>query len=319
MIATEQGGRGAEQHRGRSAFLDLQVERAMQRLLDLGGVSATSHHVQVEGHAVHYLRAGSGPGLLLLHGAGGGAANWYRLMAQLARSYQVTAPDLPGFGLSDAIEPAAPLGRQVAKYIATLLSQIDATPEYIVGTSFGGLTAMRLADAIPFKKMVLIDPAGFWRDASFALRLACMPGFQRLGLKQTRRGARWALRHILTTRRLPPEHEVALADYISASAARTNLRLLARGYSLFGGYRGQSEVITSTDLEAWRERTLIVWGERDRFLPARERRRAAALAAGAQLRIIPGVGHSPNWEAPDEVLKLMLDFFDGKEATEKNE
>jgi pimeloyl-ACP methyl ester carboxylesterase len=314
MIATEQGGHGAVQHRGRSAFLDLQVERAMMRLLELGAVSATSHHGQIDGQAVHYLSAGDGPVLLLLHGAGGGAANWYRLLMALSRRYRVIAPDLPGFGLSDAIVPAAPLGRQVAKYIATLLSQVSAAPDYIVGTSFGGLAAMRLAEAIPFRRMVLIDPAGFWRDASLALRLACMPGFQRLGLKQTRRGARWAVRHILTSRRLPPEHELALADYISASAARTNLRLLARAYSLFGGYRGQSEVITNADFERWSERTLIVWGERDRFLPARDRRRAAALAAGAQLRIIPGVGHSPNWEAPDEVLRLMLDFFDGKKG-----
>jgi pimeloyl-ACP methyl ester carboxylesterase len=158
------------------------------------------------------------------------------------------------------------------------------------------------------KTVTLIDSAGLWADASLGLKLACMPMLQRVGLKQTRRGARWVLRHVLTHRRLPVEHEAALAEYIFASAARSDIRTLARAYALFGGWRGQREVLTEQELRAIGARTLIIWGERDRFLPAPSARFTAALAAGARLRIIPSAGHSPNWEAPDEVLEAVFDF-----------
>jgi pimeloyl-ACP methyl ester carboxylesterase len=113
-------------------------------------------------------------------------------------------------------------------------------------------------------------------------------------------------------RRLPKEHEDALIDYIHTTAARTDMKVLGRAYAAFGGWRGQAEVVTAEELSALADRTLVIWGEKDRFLPAPRVRCAAALAAGVQLRMIPGVGHSPNWEAPDEVLEMMSSFWDGK-------
>jgi pimeloyl-ACP methyl ester carboxylesterase len=309
MIASEKSGRGAEKHRGRSAILDRQVEEAMRRLLALGDAQAVSRSSSVRGKLLHYLEAGSGPALILLHGAGGGSANWYRLIGPLSRQFRVIAIDLPGFGLSESIEPEAPLGGQVAGIVAEFLAGLGVTPVDLVATSFGGLVALRLATMVEARSVVLIDSAGLWPEASVGLKLACIPFVQRLGLKQTRRGARWALRHVLITRRLLPDHEAALAEYIFASAARGDPRSMARGYALFGSIRGQSEVLSEAEMRALAPRLSIIWGEKDRFLPAPRARRAAVLAAGVQLRIIPGVGHSPNWEAPDEVLEMILEFL----------
>lgn len=308
MIASEKGGRGAEEHRGRSAILARQIERAMLHLLELGHVDVASLSRSIHGKRLHYLDAGSGEALILLHGAGGGSANWYRVIGPLSRQFRVIAIDLPGFGLSESIEPVAPLGGQVAAIIAEFLATLGVQRVHLVATSFGGLVALRLAPLVDARSLVLIDAAGLWPEASVGLKLACMPFFQRLGLKQTRRGARWALRHVLTTRRLPPDHEAALAEYIFASAAGGDARSLARAYSLFGGMRGQAEVISGAEVRALAPRLSVIWGEKDRFLPAPRARCAAILAAGAQLRIIPGVGHSPNWEAPDDVLELILEF-----------
>ena len=309
MIASEKGGRGAEEHRGRSAILDLQVEQAMRRLLALENVHAVSRSCWMRGKRLHYLEAGSGDAMVLLHGAGGGSANWYRLMGPLSRQFRVLAIDLPGFGLSESIEPVAPLGGQVATIIAEFLADLGVTPVHLIATSFGGLVALRLAPMVDARSIVLLDSAGLWPEASISLKLACMPLVQRLGLKQTRRGARWALRHVLVTRRLPPDHEAALAEYIFASAARGDTRSLARAYALFGSMRGQAEVLSAAELRALAPRLAIIWGEKDRFLPAPRGRCAAVLAVGAQLRIIPGVGHSPNWEAPDKVLEMILEFL----------
>jgi pimeloyl-ACP methyl ester carboxylesterase len=309
MIASEKGGRGAEKHRGRSAFLDQQVDSAMWRLLELGGVRPASRRVTVDGVPLHYLELGAGPTVVLLHGAGGGAANWYRIMRPLAARYHIISIDLPGFGLSGSITPIRPLGVQVASLMARLLGQIAVRPDHIVGTSFGGLVAARMAQRIPVSSVTLIDAAGMWPEASLGLRLVCNRLLQRIPLKQSRRGVQWLFRNVLISTRLEPEHEAALVEYIYTSAVRTDQRLMAQAYALFAGLRGQTEVLAAGELQALAARVLVLWGEQDRFLPAPVARRAAALAAGVQLRIIPGAGHSPNWEAPDAVLKEILSFL----------
>lgn len=314
MIASEMGGRGAERHRGRTSFKgpnpDFAVRSAMLRLLALGDVDAASQTSTNNGSSLHYLEAGTGEPLVMIHGAGGGAANWYRLMAPLARTYRVLAVDLPGFGLSDPIDPTPPLGKQVAKLLYEWLGSLRVRPAHIIGTSFGGLVAIRLAQLTQPRDLVLLNAAGLWPEASLQLKTACMPFFQRLALKQTRAGARWTLRNVLIRRRLPAEHEAALADYLYWSAARTDIRKLGRAYAAFGGWRGQAEVVAEDELRELAERMLIVWGKEDRFLPAPAARVERVLATGARLRIIPGVGHSPNWEAPDEVLDLLHEFLE---------
>ena len=292
----------------------------MRQLLSLADVPATSREAVVAGTRLHYLEAGRGDGMLLLHGAGGGAANWYRLIGPLAAQYHVFAVDLPGFGLSDSITPRAPLGRHVAELIATWLRERDIQPRHIIGTSFGGLVAARLAQRIAPRRLILIDPAGLWPDASLGLRLVCNRLMQSIPLKQSRRGVKWLFRNVLVARRPAPADEAALIDYIYWSSLRADRRAMARAYTLFAGLRGQTEVLSPDELRALARHTLILWGEQDRFLPAPEARRAAALAAGAQLRIIPGAGHSPTWEAPAPVLHEISTFLNswsnGQEESE---
>ena len=284
----------------------------MERLLALGHARVESRFAFIDGKQVHYLEAGSGEAMLLIHGAGGGAANWYRLFAPLAERFHVVAVDLPGFGLSDSVEPQPPLGRQVAGHIATLLEQIQFKPVHIVGTSFGGLTGFRLAQMIEPRSLVLIDAAGLWPEAALGLRLSCNRIIQSIPVKTTRSGTRWLLRTVMLASRLDAVHEAALADYLYWSNVRTDRRALARGYRMFAGLRGQLEVFSNEEMHALAKRMLIVWGEKDRFLPARSKRTQAALAAGAQLRIIPNVGHSPNWEAPEALLREILEFTASK-------
>lgn len=288
----------------------------MLRLLALGGARPVSKTLSLRGKQIHYLEAGEGETVLLLHGAGGGAANWYRLIEPLARTYHVISVDLPGFGLSDAIAPERPLGRQVAGFMEEWLAEIDVVPAHIVGTSFGGLVGARLAQRLAPASLVLIDAAGLWPDAMLGLRLTCNRIMQRIPLKQTRSGTRWLLRNVLIAGQLATEDEEALADYLYWSNVRTDPKALARAYTLFAGMRGQAEVLSDRELQDLAPRTLILWGEKDRFLPLTSIRRAAALAAGVQLHIIPAVGHSPNWEAPEIVLREVARFLGRDEKEE---
>lgn len=281
----------------------------MQALLGLGGADCRRAVADVHGTPLHYLSAGAGRPLLLLHGASGGGANWYRLFPALARHWQVLAPDLPGYGFSAPIDARAPLGHQVAAHLAVWLRELGMDEVDVVGTSFGGLVALRLSQHFPVRRIVAVDAVGLAPALGPLLRLATFPLFARFAAAPSRRGTRLLLRHVLTASRLPADHEDALVDYLHASALRGDVRMLARAFVQFADLRGQRDVLTREELQRLAGRLLVVWGERDRLLPRAPSERACALAGCPPVRIIPGAGHSPNWEMPQQLLHELERFL----------
>lgn len=286
------------------------VVAAMDRLLALGGAVVERSFVDTHAGPLHVLEAGRGPTLLLLHGASGGGANWYRMIAPLARDYRVVALDLPGFGLSPARPLRAPLGLETARDLLGLDFLRDFS---VVATSFGGLVALRLAQLAPerVRALVLIDSAGLDAGLPWALRLAARPPLRSLLRRPTRAGTAWMLDHLLTagSGALPAEDRAALVDFIVAVEQAGAGGLLADALPLFCSLRGQREVLGPAELARIAVPVLTAWGERDRLLPMPAARRAAAAFPGARFAVVPGVGHSPNWEAPDRVLPLVQDFL----------
>jgi pimeloyl-ACP methyl ester carboxylesterase len=302
-------------HRGRSASdrspAARLVEPAMHRLLELGGVDAVSRWTDVGGVRLHHLECGAGPVVLLLHGASGGGANWYRLLAPLSRSFRVLAPDLPGFGLSDAIQPAFPLSAAVTRLLREWLHALGVGPLAVIGTSFGGLIAMRLAAALrsDVGRLVLIDSAGLGRDVGAFMKLASLPLVGRVALRPSRDSTAWMLEHLMTWsgRRLPDVHRETLVDYLWSSAAASDTAMMVRALRLFASVRGQREVVE--DVGGISASALIVSGEHDRFFPPEQARHAAGRFPRAQHHLVRAAGHSPNWEAPAELLDLVLPFL----------
>ncbi|MEX2283493.1 MAG: alpha/beta fold hydrolase, partial [Gemmatimonadota bacterium] len=290
------------------------VVESMGQLLALGGARTNSHFTTAAGLRLHHLDAGNGPAVVLLHGACGGAANWFRLIAPLARTHRVIALDLPGFGLSDAIEPRPPLGGQIAELVAAWLEQLGIASCSVVGTSFGALPAFRLAQRDPgrVQRVALIDAVGLGRELPLPLRIASLPPLAPLALRPSRFGTRWQFRELMISHdaQVPPADEEGLLEYLWQSAVISDQRRLQRAFSMFSDLRGQREVLTDAELRSFSTPLLLVWGEHDRFLPVAHGRRAAALVPRAQLRIIPRVGHSPNWEAPEAVFECLSAFLD---------
>ena len=60
--------------------------------------------VQVDGRDVRYYQAGNGDPLVVIHGGGGDARSWWKNISELARTYTVYAPDLPGYGGSHRLD-----------------------------------------------------------------------------------------------------------------------------------------------------------------------------------------------------------------------
>lgn len=130
-------------------------------------VEITSNFIDAGGVRTHYLEAGKGPVLVLMHGGGAGAdslGNWQDCFAHFAPHFRVIAPDMIGFGKTDKPSPEAYVYDQPGrnKHLADFLDAMGLSNVHIVGNSMGGATAIGVAITRPelFSKIVLMGSAG---------------------------------------------------------------------------------------------------------------------------------------------------------------
>ena len=130
--------------------------------------------VEVTGGRVHYVQAGSGPDVVLLHGAGGNLRDYtFDLMGRLTDRYRVTAFDRPGMGYTDpapgvdgrplSTEGASPA--QQARMLRDAAAALDLEAPIVVGHSFGGIVAMAwalegLEEETPVNASAVVSLAG---------------------------------------------------------------------------------------------------------------------------------------------------------------
>lgn len=106
--------------------------------------------------------AGSGHPVLLLHSTASTGGQWKSLTGRLAPLFRVVAPDLPGYGRSkDANDGAGGLLADAAPVIA-LIEEIGA-PVHLVGHSYGGAVALKIATSRPelVRSLCVIEPVAF--------------------------------------------------------------------------------------------------------------------------------------------------------------
>ncbi|MFF5480055.1 alpha/beta fold hydrolase [Streptomyces sp. NPDC012935] len=121
--------------------------------------------LDVLGRKIFVAETGDGPPVMLLHGGGPGASgvsNYTRNIAELAKEYRVIVPDLPGYGRSTkGVDGADPFGH-LAAGIRGLLDELGLDKAHLVGNSYGGACALRLALDTPDRvdRMVLMGPGG---------------------------------------------------------------------------------------------------------------------------------------------------------------
>src|SRR5215469_16596716 len=134
-------------------------------------VEFASHYLDIEGIRTHYLEAGSGPTLVLIHGGGAGAdtwGNWRGCIPVYAQHFRVVAVDMVGFGKTDKPDPAHFGYTQQDRntHMIGFIEKLNVGTVNIIGNSMGGATtlgvAMRRPDLV--RKMVLMGSAGIAVD-----------------------------------------------------------------------------------------------------------------------------------------------------------
>jgi 4,5:9,10-diseco-3-hydroxy-5,9,17-trioxoandrosta-1(10),2-diene-4-oate hydrolase len=125
----------------------------------------TEHSITVAGKPIFVAETGSGPTVVMLHGGGPGASgvsNYSRNIDALAQRFRVIVPDMPGYGRSaKGVDQADPFG-YLSDMIRGLLDELGIATAHLIGNSYGGATAVRLALDTPHRvdKLVLMGPGG---------------------------------------------------------------------------------------------------------------------------------------------------------------
>lgn len=273
----------------------------------------TSHHtVNLQGIGeVHYLAAGHGPPVVLLHGLAASAVAWRCNIHALSQRYAVFAPDLPGHG--DSAKPDVRYNTEFGlHFLRQFLDTLRMDRPVLIGNSTGGFLALAWAMLHPerVQALVLVDIPGMGKEVAWPLRLAALPGIGCLlaGL-DVMSGGRFAPRLFRHPERVDPQVRLELLRLRKLpGASRATLSVLRSGVGLMG--LRSSLLLLHHDGTPLPVPTLVVWGEEDRILPVEQARRFARRFPSVQLHILPDCGHWPQMEQADAFNQAALAFLD---------
>jgi len=234
------------------------------------GWAIESKNTEVQGHQVHYLKAGSGPPVLLLHGGASDSRDWLGTIDVLSDSGTLYAPDMIGYGLSDRSKDSYCLSDFV-RFAMGFVDALGLDRPVLVGHSLGGRVCIDIALRHPerVRKLVLVDTAGFSKLAFLGNLMGTMI---------------WMLRRILRLRKPYPK-------FIKEN----------------GGYH-QWKCLE--DLPSLRVPTLVVWSRFDPFYSLHGARKAVRLMPQARLEVLPCYGHAPHVRERDSFNSLLRNFLD---------
>ena len=251
-------------------------------------------------------RSGSGSPLVLVHGLGGSSRSWQPVLAGLAAERTVVAVDLPGFAGGTPPLPT-PTFATMTTVVQDWLTARGLAGAPLVGSSMGARMVLELARRGVGGDVVALDPGGFWTPreasvfrtsitASLALLRRLRPALPVLLGSPV---GRTALLAQFSARPWALDGDVVrteLEGYLDSPSFGAVLDDLARGPRQQGAPAGSLP-----------GRVTIGWGRRDRVTFARQAARAAEAFPDAELHWFRRCGHFPQWDAPEETVRLVLD------------
>ncbi len=261
--------------------------------------------IDVDGVATNYHDVGHGSPVLLIHGSGPGVsawANWRLTIPALAEHHRVIAPDIAGFGYTERPDGAEYNAETWLAHLVGLLDALGLDKVSVVGNSFGGALAMRLACRHPERvdRLVLMGSVG--------VLFPITPGLD----------AVWgytpsvaAMRELLDVFAFDPKYATdELAELRYRASTRPGVH---EAYaSMFPEPRQRKVVemaVPELDISAITHRTLIVHGRDDRVIPLSNSVRLVDLISDSELHVFAGCGHWVQIERTAPFNALLATFL----------
>lgn len=272
-----------------------------------------SQWMDVNGMRIHYRDEGNpnGQPIVLIHGILSSLHTWDDWNKSLAADYRIISLDVPGFGLTGGPENPDDFSEDLLHdSFAQFINQLQLENFILAGNSLGGYISAHYAANNPdnVKKLILIDPAGAPQDLPFILSLASMPGINSLAANV-----------------FPPfivamgvkdvygdQERITKANmdrYIHLSLRPGAKQAYANTIAMLDEKNSKQQPLNFATITA---PTLLMWGEKDIWVPPELSALWLANISGSTLITYPDAGHVPMEEIPDKTLQDALDFIDLK-------
>lgn len=247
--------------------------------------------IVIDGLLTRYELTGKGKLVLLLHGWGDNSQGFTALQTVLAKHYHVLAPDLPGFGGTQAPDGVWDLD-DYAGFLQALLDKLELKQPYgVIGHSNGGALAVRAISLgrLKPKKLILLAAAGVRTNNRFKrlflkiiakvgnIATLWLPERQRQNLRKSLYGV--AGSDMLAVPELQDTFKKTVRQDVQADAAVIDIP------------------------------TLLVFADNDDAIPVADGRQYHSLIKGSRLQIIAGAGHFVHHDQPAKVLALVEEFL----------
>ena len=281
---------------------------------NIPGPTVEEHWLPLAGGRMRYLKAGSGPALILVHGLLAYSFSWRFAIPALASYATIYAMDSLGAGLSSSPPGMDCSMRATAERLLQFVDALGITEFDLLGTSHGGAVAM-FAGALcaerhdpRLQRLVLVAPVNPW--SPHGKRLAPFVGSP-LGSRLFRRTiGRWHFLDYLWLRRLfgdgakiPPD---SLEGY--RMPVREN-RALEHAVRIVSTWTADLADLEQALPKIRNYPTLLIWGTRDRAVHFSSAEPLRCNFRDARLVAFDGVGHLPYEEAPQDFKRAVINYL----------
>jgi pimeloyl-ACP methyl ester carboxylesterase len=269
--------------------------------------SPKNAYVSALGVNLHYQDTGPSKNaipILFLHGFGASLQTWDTWAQVLSEDYRVISVDLPGFGLTGEDPSGIYTDQRSVEVLEAFLKELNIPKVVLVGNSMGGKLAWQFTARYPNQvaKLVLISPDGY-----------ASPGIQ-YGKKPDVPAIADLYRYFFSKTFLVMNLKPAYADPNTLNDALVNRYydlMLAPGVR--GAILGRMQQTVLQDpvpsLSSIQVPTLLIWGEKDAFIPISNSNDYLKVMPNAKRVSLPNIGHLPQEEQPSIGLAVLKEFL----------
>lgn len=269
---------------------------------------------RVQGLRMRYLRSGSGPALILLHGLLGYSFSWRFSIPAFAKYRTVYAPDMPGAGFSERSAKLDCSFRGSALRVLEFADNIGLTSFDLLGTSHGGAVAMTVAaflrerDSAHVRRLILVAPVNPWsahgRTLAPFLSTSAMSKLASFSLQHCKFTYGPILRRLYgDPRRITPGTlEGYSRPYVQPGSFQYPMQILRTWMRDLDELERLLPSIAEVP-------TLLIWGSRDTAVYPESAPALARHFRYCELVEFPGVGHLPYEEVPEQFNAVVIRFL----------
>ncbi len=253
---------------------------------------------------IHYLEAGVGEPLLLVHSIGQSLYTWRNVFAELSDNYRVIAIDLPGHGYSARPDTLTYTADDLAFVLNAFLDALDIKSAHIIGFSIGAVYMLRFLSLYPKRvaNCIAISPGGVTEQMPKLVHRLQKPLISVFARNlYTAGNVRALLEECVTDPQLIDDHVVKqYYEPVSDGLAREAIMYALRNLDM--------ETVAGGLLPVEHE-VLVLWGKNDLWHPPSGSVYFQSILRSGRYYLVRNAGHLLQEEAPAKLLEIIYSYI----------